>query len=87
MAEERTPRSADDREADTRPTDAWVPAKKLPTPEPKDGWVYRWIRTSTLNKADNSNISQKFREGWVPVKKDDHPDQKGSVLGLFEQIP
>jgi len=36
--------------------------------------VFRWVRTSTLGHADNTNVSQKFREGWVPVKAEDHPE-------------
>tara|TARA_Y100000356_G_scaffold124993_1_gene121493 strand:- start:296 stop:607 length:312 start_codon:yes stop_codon:yes gene_type:complete len=27
-----------------------------------------------LGHADNTNVSQKFREGWVPVKAEDHPE-------------
>ena len=74
MAEERTPREAESRTAEERPSDSWLPASILPNPDPVDGWVFRWIRTSTLGKADNTNVSQKFREGWVPVKAEDHPE-------------
>ena len=64
MAEERTKRDTQAREEDQRPSDSWMPASVLPTPEPQDGWVFRWVRTSTLGHADNTNVSQKFREGW-----------------------
>ena len=74
MAEERTPREAESRIAEERPSDSWLPASILPNPDPVDGWVFRWIRTSTLGKADNTNVSQKFREGWIPVKAEDHPE-------------
>jgi hypothetical protein len=76
MADEqkRTPRSIEDREASKRPGSSWLPASVLPTPEPEDGWVFRWVRTSTLGHADNTNVSQKFREGWVPVKADEKPE-------------
>ena len=74
MAEERTKREAESRTAEERPSDSWLPASILPNPDPVDGWVFRWIRTSTLGKADNTNVSQKFREGWVPVKAEDHPE-------------
>jgi len=74
MAEERTPRSSDGREVDKRKSDAWVPASVLPTPDPQDGWVFRWVRTSSLGNSDNSNVSQKFREGWIPVRTEDHPE-------------
>ena len=74
MAEQRKKRDAESREVEQRPSDSWMPASVLPTPSPPDGWVFRWVRTSTLGKADNTNVSQKFREGWVPVKAEDHPE-------------
>jgi hypothetical protein len=46
----------------------------LPSPEPKNGIEYRWIRTSTLGNSDNTNVSSRFREGWTPVRKEDHPN-------------
>ena len=74
MAEERPPRSEDDRKLEERKSDSWVPSSVLPTPAPQDGWVFRWVRTSTLGHADNTNVSQKFRDGWIAVKADDHPE-------------
>ena len=74
MAEQRTNRDAESREVETRASDSWLPASVLPNPAPQDGWVFRWVRTSTLGHADNTNVSQKFREGWVPVKAEDHPE-------------
>lgn len=74
MAEERTKREDESRTVEERPSDSWLPASILPNPKPVDGWVFRWIRTSTLGNADNTNVSQKFREGWVPVKAEDHPE-------------
>ena len=71
---DRTPRSQDSREVDARPTDKWVPPSYLPVPDPQDGWAFRWIRTSMVGKADNTNVSNKFRQGWVPVKASDHPE-------------
>ena len=77
MADERTPRFQDTRAEDVRPKDdSWVPASILPTPEPQDGWTFRWIRTSVNGESDNQNVSRKFREGWVPVKASEHPELK-----------
>ena len=76
MAEQRKKRDAESREVEQRPSDSWMPASVLPTPDPVDGWVFRWVRTSTLGHADNTNVSQKFREGWVPVKAEDHPEME-----------
>lgn len=74
MANERSVRV--ERQAESRPSDSWMPQSTLPVPEPKDGWVFRWIRTSTLGRADNTNVSRQMREGWVPVKAEDHPELK-----------
>ncbi len=74
MAEQRPPRSEDDRKVEERSSDSWVPPSVLPTPAPQDGWVFRWVRTSTLGNSDNTNVSQKFREGWQPVRSEDHPE-------------
>ena len=63
-------------ERETRPSDAWVPAATLPVPTPQDGYVFRWVRTSTFDNVDNKNVSQKFREGWEPVRAEDHRELK-----------
>ena len=69
----RTPRSNESRETTARKK-SWSRPTMLPTPEPRDGVEYRWVRTSTLGNADNTNVSSKFREGWTPVKAEDHPE-------------
>ena len=74
--DERTNRSHNTREDDVREDDSWVPSSVLPTPDPQDGWIFRWIRTSTLGQSDNTNVSRKFREGWTPVTREDHPELK-----------
>ena len=73
MDNDRKPRTTETREADQRPR-GWSRPSALPTPEPADGLVYRWIRTSTMGESDNRNVSMRFREGYVPVKASDHPD-------------
>jgi hypothetical protein len=52
----------------------WMPASLLPDPHPEEGYVFRWIRLSTLGTADPRNISAKLREGWEPVKASEHPE-------------
>ena len=69
----REPRSLESRENDTR-DEPWEPASLLPDPDPQDGWVFRWVRTSMVGSPDNTNISKKFREGWEPVRAEDHPE-------------
>lgn len=55
---------------------SWAPPSLLPDPTPVDGYVYRWIRTATLGEADNTNVSQRFREGWEAVPIEDHPEMQ-----------
>jgi hypothetical protein len=71
--DKRTPRESDTRETSSRKK-SWSPPTVLPEPDKKDGWRYRWIRTSTMNTADNTNVSSKFRQGWEPVKAEEHPE-------------
>jgi hypothetical protein len=72
MAENRLTRELQAREAFERPQ-AWRPAEVLPEPDRQPGYVYRWIRISTMNNADPRNISGKFREGWEPVSVEEQP--------------
>lgn len=51
----------------------WMPPEALPEPDKEEGFVYRWIRVSMLNKDDPSNISKSFREGWEPVRIEEQP--------------
>lgn len=73
MAENRISREAKTREKTERKT-AWTRPQILPTPEPQDGYGFRWVRISMLGRDDPSNLSMKMREGWVPVKAEDHKD-------------
>ena len=66
------------READTRQTTerkrTWKRPELLPSPEPENGYVFRWVRTSTTGKSDTKNVSSRFREGFEAVKAEDYPD-------------
>ena len=70
---DRKPRSLDTRETGER-RKPWKRASMLPTPEPRDGLSFRWIRTATLGNGDMTNVSQRFREGYVAVKAEDYPE-------------
>jgi hypothetical protein len=70
---DRTPRELDTREHQARTT-SWRPPSILPDPKPEPGFVYRWVRTSMMNSADNTNVSKQLREGYVPVRAEDHPE-------------
>lgn len=69
----RTPRTQDTREKAARKR-TWERPSALPTPEPRDGIKFRWVRTSTLGETDNRNVSMRFREGYTPVKASDFPE-------------
>lgn len=72
MAENRLTRELEARTQQERPKQ-WAPAELLPEPDKQPGFVYRWIRVSTLDKADPRNLSAKLREGWEPVKVSEQP--------------
>ena len=65
------------RELETRVTTQrkthWTQPGGLPTPEPEDGYTFRWVRTALLGQFDPTNTSAKFREGWEPVKAEEQP--------------
>ena len=72
MAENRLTRELENRAQQVRPKQ-WAPAETLPEPDKQAGFAYRWIRVSTLDKADPRNLSGKLREGWEPVKISEQP--------------
>ena len=81
---ERNPRELDTRAKAERPK-SWMPPQLLPDPTPEEGYVYRWIRISTLGSNDPINVSSKLREGWEPVKASAHPEIQlmGTGSGRF----
>ena len=72
---DRTPRTNETRAAEVR-DEPWVHQSALPTPEPRDGVHFRWVRTSSLGNTDMTNVSRRFREGYVPVKASEFPELK-----------
>ena len=70
---DRKPRSSNTRETGER-RKPWKRSSMLPTPEPRDGLAFRWIRTATLGTGDMTNVSQRFRDGYVAVKAVDYPE-------------
>ena len=84
MEKTRPSRDLETRETAERPKQ-WMPPQLLPDPKPEPGYVFRWVRISTLTKSDATNLSSKLREGWEPVKASDHPEIRlfGSANGQF----
>ena len=72
MAESRLQREITNRTSQERPKQ-WQQADLLPEPDKTPGYAYRWIRVSTLDKADSRNLSGKLREGWEVVSVEEQP--------------
>lgn len=68
-------RENETRAAKTRKA-SWTPPSLLPTPDPQEGYSFRWVRVGSRGSMDNKNVSARFREGWVPVNAKDHPELK-----------
>ena len=69
----REPRDTQNRDTTTRKK-VWERPTLLPTPNPREGVKFRWIRTSVMGQSDTPNVSAKFREGWTPVLAKDFPE-------------
>ena len=52
----------------------WRPAELLPEPDKQEGYVYRWIRVSSMNAADPRNLSKALQEGWEAVRAEEQPN-------------
>jgi hypothetical protein len=72
MGTNRLERELETRVMQERPKQ-WAPPELLPEPDKQPGFQYRWIRVSTLGKADARNVSAKIREGWEPVRVEEQP--------------
>ena len=70
---DRTPRDSETREANAHDT-PWKRESMLPSPEPRDGIHFRWVRASAVGNADMANVSRRFREGYVPVLAKEFPE-------------
>jgi hypothetical protein len=79
-------RDLDLRELDARPVNTWAPPETLPMPTPREGWVHRYVRFSTMGEADPMNLSGRRREGFEPVKAEDYPElmTHASIDGQFK---
>lgn len=72
MATDRTARAQETREQEARYE--YKPPSTLPSPNPVDGYGFRWCAAYVLGKEDPTNMSTKMREGWVPCKAVDYPE-------------
>ena len=85
MAENRNSREIEKRDTTER-VKSWAPPTLLPVPDPQDGYSFRWIRVSTMNNPDPTNISGKLREGWEPVRASDYPELQLHGMDLSDRF-
>ena len=69
---DRTPRTADTREKETR-RKPWAPPSTLEAPPAPEGYQHRWIRASIRGEEDKGNVFNRLRQGYEPVRADEHP--------------
>jgi len=75
----RTPRAAKTRSTEER-RKPWAPPSRLEAPNPPEGYVHRWIRTSIRNEDDAMNVHSRLREGWEPVRAEEYPEYQYPVI-------
>jgi len=68
MSKERNVRAeqsrSSTRDEEIRPEAAWKPPSLLDAPEPRPGYVQRWVATSLQGKDTPDNVYKRMREGW-----------------------
>jgi len=75
----RKPRAATTRSTEER-RKPWAPPSRLEAPNPPEGYVHRWIRTSIRNEDDSMNVHSRLREGWEPVRAEEYPEYQYPVI-------
>ena len=68
-----TPRSASTRDKEARKKN-WQLPSSLDTPEPPEGYKFRWIRETVRGYEDNKNVISRIRQGYELVRADEYPD-------------
>jgi len=79
MAENRLDRELNTREKAARKR-SWRRPETLPTPNPQEGWGFKWVRVATRGNADPTNVTSKLRQGWEACKASDHPEIELAVV-------
>jgi hypothetical protein len=86
MSATKLTRELETRDAEVRQVTTWAPPELLPSPDPRPGWIHRYVRTSTMGTVDPMNVSKARREGFEPVKAEDYPElmAHASIDGQFK---
>lgn len=53
----------------------WEPPQKLKTPEPPDGYKYRWVRCELTGTQEDQNVYERQRQGYVVVRSEEISNQ------------
>lgn len=64
------------REQQAREDTAWKPPSLLDAPDPRPGYVQRWIATSIQGKETPDNVYKRMRAGWEPRSSTTVKDSK-----------
>ena len=89
---EETRKDIESREDETREEKTarkpWAPPQMLETPEPPEGYHYRWIRAEYVGQEDRKNVMSRMREGYELVRADEYPDFEAPVVdsGKYEGV-
>lgn len=62
----RTMETWDDVDIHAESDKPWVRPSSLLAPDPRPGFVQRWVRIGTKGEDDPTNVAHKLREGWKP---------------------
>jgi len=76
---DRTPRTADTREKETR-RKPWAPPSVLDAPPPPEGYKHRWVRASIRGEEDKGNVFNRMRQGYEPVRAEEHPEYQAPTI-------
>ena len=76
---DRTPRTADTRETESR-RKPWAPPSVLDAPPAPEGYKHRWIRASIRGEEDKGNVFNRLRQGYEPVRAEEHPGYQAPTI-------
>lgn len=76
---DRTPRTADTREKESR-RKPWSPPSVLDAPPAPEGFKHRWVRASIRGEEDKGNVFNRLRQGYEPVRADEHPGYQAPTI-------
>jgi hypothetical protein len=76
---DRTPRTADTREKESR-RKPWAPPSVLDAPAAPEGYKHRWVRASLRGEEDKGNVFNRLRQGYEPVRAEEHPEYQAPTI-------